>query len=89
MKKNGEVSTTIISGQGFIVNDDPNPYKNSEQYPDPTAHDAIKHMETMDAMEKAKFGKFMHTILCMCDVAGYEVSGRITFIETKTGKIWK
>lgn len=71
------------------VRETSNPYKNSEQYPDPTAHDAIKNIEEKEKAEQARFGKFIHTVLCMCDIAGYEVQGRITLIDKKSGRIWK
>lgn len=59
--------------------------KNSEGYSDPTAHEAIKNIETDDA----RFQKLLTAIFSICDLAGFRVQGRIVFEDLKTGKVYR
>ena len=59
--------------------------KNSEGYLDPAAYQAIKHMEK----EEERFHKLLHTIFYLCELAGFEVEGRITFVDKKSGRVWR
>lgn len=59
--------------------------KNSEQYHDPTAGAAITNMTE----EEERFHKLLHTIFYLCNLAGFSVDGRITFIDKRTGRVWR
>jgi hypothetical protein len=60
--------------------------KNTEEYSDPTAYEAIKNV---DEEEYERFHKLLHTIFYICDVAGFEIEGRIVLVDKKTGRIWR
>jgi hypothetical protein len=59
--------------------------KNAEEYSDPTAYEAIKNIDKEDE----RFHKLLHTIFYICDVAGFEIEGRIVLVDKKTGRIWR
>jgi len=59
--------------------------KNAEGYSDPTAYEAIKNIDK----EYERFHKLLHTIFYICNVAGFEIEGRIVLIDKKTGRIWR
>ena len=59
--------------------------KNSEGYTDLTAYQAIKNVDKEDE----KFQKLLHTIFDTCELAGFEIEGRITLVNKKTGRIWR
>ena len=44
---------------------------------------------TPDEIAKNRFDKLLRTIFYICDVAGFRIEGRITFVDKKTGRIWK
>lgn len=59
--------------------------KNSEGYTDLTAYQAIKNVDKEDE----KFQKLLHMIFDICELAGFEIEGRITLVNKKTGRIWR
>ena len=59
--------------------------KNSAGYTDLTAYQAIKNVDKEDE----KFQKLLHTIFDICELAGFEIEGRITLVNKKTGRIWR
>lgn len=59
--------------------------RNSEGYSDPTAYEAMKNIDRDDA----RFHKLLDTIFYLCDLAGFEVDGRIVFVDKKTGRVWR
>lgn len=59
--------------------------KNLSGYSDPTAYEAIKNVE----VECGRFNKLLHTIFYICELAGFEIEGRIVLRDKKTGHIWK
>lgn len=62
-----------------------NPRKNAEGYSDPTAYEALKNI----SKEEDRFHKLLHSIFCLCDLAGFKVEGRIVFVDKKTGRVWR
>ena len=44
---------------------------------------------TPEEIAKNCFDKLLRTIFYICDVAGFRIEGRITFVDKKTGRIWK
>ncbi len=59
--------------------------KNASGCDDPTAYAAIKNADDEDE----RFHKMLHTIFYICELAGYHVEGRITFVNKKTGRVWQ
>ena len=59
--------------------------KNGEGYDDPTAYEAITRIDP-DAKRRYRL---IGCILRVCELAGYEVEGRITLKDVKTGKVYK
>lgn len=47
--------------------------------------------DTADKQTKddVRFYKLLHTIFHVCEIAGFELQGRITLKDKKTGKVWK
>ena len=60
--------------------------RNSYGYSDPTAASLISK-ENQE--ESDRFHKLLNTIFYICEIAGFEIDGRITLIDRKTGRIWK
>lgn len=61
-----------------------NEVRNSEHYTDPTPYKAIKNVEKKSYPPEV--GKLMKTIFYICGLAGYDVKGRVTLVDRKTGK---
>lgn len=55
---------------------------NEYGYSDPTASAALKNL----SHEERKLGKLLRIIFAACDLAGFELEGRIVLIDKKTGK---
>lgn len=64
-----------------------NDKKNEEGYFDMTAYKAMADKPT--ANENERFRKLLHTIFHLCELAGFELVGRITVRDRKTNRIWK
>ena len=66
--------------------------RNGSGYCDPTAYRAIKNIEDgIDDRnkERARFFRLLDTIFYICEMAGFEIEGRIVLKDKKTGKVWK
>lgn len=59
--------------------------RNKEGYIDMTPYDAIKNIEA----ENERFRKLLYTIFDICELADFEIEGRIVLVDKKTGKIWR
>ena len=59
--------------------------RNVEGYFDPTAYEAMKNMEKEDE----RFHKLLHTIFYLCELAGFDIEGRIVLVDKKTGRVWR
>jgi hypothetical protein len=62
-----------------------NDRKNSEGYYDPTTHEAIKNLNR----EEEKAHKLLRTIFHVCELAGFRITGNITLVDKKSGRVWK
>lgn len=65
-------------------NREDDPRRNGEGYLDLTAYEALRHVE-----EEEKFHKLLHTIFYLCELAGFQIDGRIVLKDKKSGRIWK
>lgn len=62
-----------------------NERKNSEGYSDPTAYQALKNIE----LEEERFHKLLYAIFDICELAGFEIEGRIVLVDKRSGKVWR
>lgn len=63
-----------------------NPRKNAEEYSDPTAYEALRNIEIK---EDERFHKLLYAIFDICELAGFEIEGRIVLIDKKSGRVWR
>jgi hypothetical protein len=63
--------------------------KNGEGYSDPTAYQAIKNLSKTPNKEEERFHKLLHTIFYLCDLAGFQIQGRIVLVDKENGKVWR
>lgn len=63
-----------------------NPRKNAEGYSDPTAYEALRNIESK---EDERFHKLLYAIFDICELAGFEIEGRIVLIDKKSGRVWR
>ena len=61
------------------------PRFNAEGYSDPTAFEAMKNIDKEDE----RFHKLLHTLFYLCELAEFEIEGRIVLVAKKTGRIWR
>lgn len=61
------------------------PRKNDKGYLDLTPYQAIRNIEK----EEDRFHRLLHTIFYICELAGFEIEGRIVLIDRKTGRVWR
>ncbi len=59
--------------------------KNAEGYSDPTAYEAMKNIDKGDE----QFHKLLHTIFYLCELAGFQIEGRIVLVDKKNGRVWR
>lgn len=59
--------------------------RNSEGYSDPTAYQAMKNIEA----EEERFHKLLYAIFDICELANFEIEGRIVLVDKQTGRIWR
>lgn len=62
-----------------------NPRCNTEGYSDPTAFEALRNLEREDE----RFHRLLYTLFYLCELADFEIEGRIVLIDKKTGRIWR
>lgn len=59
-----------------------NPRRNAEGYSDPTAYEALKNIERE---EDERF----HRLFYLCELAGFEIEGRIILVDKRNGRVWR
>lgn len=62
------------------------PRRNTSGYLDPTAYAAINRISEE---EEERFHRLLRTIFYICEIAGFEIEGRIVLIDKRNGRIWK
>lgn len=63
--------------------------RNNEGYPDPTAYEAITNASIEAQADADRFHKLLYAIFDICELSGFYIKGRITLVDTKTGKVWR
>lgn len=61
------------------------PRKNQEKYMDLTAYAAIRSIDE----EYAEFRKMLNTLKYICELSGFEIQGRIVFMNKKSKRVWR
>ena len=58
---------------------------------DPTAYSAIKKVDRDKEHdeESKRFFKLLYTIFDICELSGFNLEGRITLRDNKTGRLWR
>lgn len=59
--------------------------RNGEGYSDPTAYAAYCSIDR----EERRFRKLLKMIFSLCEIAGFELVGRITLKDKHSGRVWK
>lgn len=59
--------------------------RNASGYIDPTAYEAITNIES----ENERFKKLLNSIFNICDLADFEIMGRIVLVDKRSGKVWR
>lgn len=62
-----------------------NDIRNGSGYYDPVPHKVIKKMDA----EEERFNKLLRTVKYICDLADFDIEGRIVLIDRQTGRIWR
>lgn len=62
-----------------------NPRYNSEGYADATAFEAMRNIDKEDE----RFHRLLHTLFYLCELAGFEIEGRIVLVDKKTRRVWR
>lgn len=81
---------TNIQEDLITFNSRNNPYYNDKGYADPTAYQGIEAAATSEY--RARFdaiAALIHTVKYICELAGFEVVGRITLRHRQSGDIYK
>lgn len=68
-----------------IANHENNPRKNLEGYSDPTAFEALRNIDKEDE----RFHRLLRTLFYICELADFEIEGRIVLIDKQTGRVWR
>lgn len=51
----------------------------------PTAYQALKNIEA----EEERFHKLLYAIFDICELADFEIEGRIVLVDKRSGKVWR
>ena len=67
------------------------PKRNAEGYLDLTAYEALKNIEESYNHDRddVRFHTLLHTIFHLCEVAGFQIEGRIVLKDKHSGRIWR
>lgn len=68
-----------------VTNRENNPRKNSEGYSDPTAFEALRNIDKDDE----RFHRLLHILFHICELADFQIEGRIVLIDKQTGRVWR
>lgn len=66
-----------------------NPRKNAEGYADPTAYYGTKEIIEQETEAEKKNRAIIYAFRQIAELAGFEIVGRITLKEKKTGRLFK
>ena len=73
-------TVTRDTGDGKITS------KKVIHYSDPTAYEALKNIERE---EDERFHRLLHTLFYLCELADFEIEGRIILVDKRNGRVWR
>ena len=59
--------------------------RNGEGYSDPTMEQALRNI----SRDEARFRKLIQVLTYVCNLAGFDIGGKIVLIDRKNGRIWR
>lgn len=59
--------------------------RNGEGYSDPTMEQALQNI----SRDEARFRKLIQVLTYVCNLAGFDIGGKIVLIDRKNGRIWR
>lgn len=62
---------------------------NGSGLPDPTAYEAIKHVEGERDTEKERYLRLRGCILRICEIGGFKIEGPLVLKDLRNGKVWR
>lgn len=60
--------------------------RNNEERSGSIAYNTIKGIKRE---ENEKFHSLLHTLFYLCDLAGFEIKGRIVLVDKRNGRVWR
>ena len=51
----------------------------------PSAFEALRNIDKEDE----RFHRLLHTLFYICELADFEIEGRIVLIDKQTGRVWR
>jgi hypothetical protein len=85
MKIGGEIMEDSVKYQASYED----PKRNHEGYADPTAYEALKHVDRPSEAEEERFHKLLHTLRDVCELSGFKIEGRIVLVDKANGRVWR
>lgn len=71
---------------GTVMKTKSNPYFNHEAYPDPTAFHGLSEVIKEEKEMERQVSDLVHVIKVICNLAGFDVIGRLQFKHKKSGR---
>ena len=71
---------------GTVMQTKRNPYFNNEGYADPTAYHGLTEVIREEKKMDMQVSDLVHVIKVICNLAGFDVIGRLQFRHKKSGK---
>lgn len=67
------------------------PRRNAEGYIDLTAYEALKNIEKHKHNDDdyVRFRTLLHSIFRLCEIAGFQIEGRIVLKDKRSGHVWR
>ena len=62
-----------------------NDSRNGEGYSDPTMGQALQNI----SRDEVRFRKLIQVLTYVCNLAGFDIGGKIVLIDRKNGRIWR
>ena len=85
MENHEKLEMTKMDNYVKAMKEDKDLQKNADGYSDPTSYAAIKNVDKESYLVK----RLLKTIWNMADICGFRIDGRITFINKKSGNVWR
>ena len=67
---------------------DHGPRRNAEGYSDGTPYEAVRNVES-EKRERRRIDRLMQNLRYVCELAGFDIVGRVILKDRSTGKTWR